>query len=38
MGLEAFEAREWLDVVDIVYVCVCVCISLGRRLLDGLCV
>lgn len=24
MGLEAFESREWVDVVDMVYVCACI--------------
>ena len=28
MGLDAFEAREWVDVVDIVDGCVCVYVSL----------
>lgn len=39
MGLEAFESREWVDVVDMVYVCACISgFGGGGGSLDGLCV
>lgn len=40
MGLEAFESREWVDVVDMVDVCACISGFGGRggESFDGLCV